>query len=306
MELVKYDAACRAVAECVTIDEAAEIKNRAEALRSYARQAKNRDLEIDACEIRVRAERRAGEIILQMRDQLNMVSGRQPPGEPRPKLKDLGIDLTTINVGQRLAKLPAQRFEAEVKSWRKTAPTMERLVPPLQKYRNPTRKADTQTAAARNGQSRIDASDPFDRYRNIDGRRIADWRYGELARIEQLASRMQRCAARLLSEIPIANPDPLDTVEMIYKGDALQLLLGEVWNECHIPLGNAGLTKDVQRQRTEASHLKRTRICKKCGQNFLMTRAPRAARPYEGQYCSHACAGAAKRDNLGGKRKRGH
>jgi|SRR4051812_16786345 hypothetical protein len=291
MELVRYDAACRAVAECITIDEAAEIKNRAEALRSYARQAKNRDLEIDACEIRVRAERRAGEIILQMRDQLNMVQGRQPPGEARPTLRDLGVDKQIVVVGQRLAKLPTDRFEAAVSSWRETAHTTERLTPPLQKYRNPTRKADTQTAAARNGRSRLDAADPFDRYRNIDGRRIADWRSGELERIEQLAARMQKCAAKLRLEMPVANPDPLDTVEMIYKREALLSLLRSVWNEFSVPAGNAGLTEDAQRKRTEASHHKRGRTCKNCGTDFLMTKAPRASRPYEGQYCSRVCAG---------------
>jgi hypothetical protein len=44
-------------------DEAKDIRDKAEAMRAYARQAKNKDLEVDAAEIRIRAERRLGELI---------------------------------------------------------------------------------------------------------------------------------------------------------------------------------------------------------------------------------------------------
>ena len=62
--LPRYDQICRAVAEAKTVDEVDEIMGRADALRAYAKQARNRQLELDAAEIRIRAERRVGELML--------------------------------------------------------------------------------------------------------------------------------------------------------------------------------------------------------------------------------------------------
>src|SRR5690606_23443592 len=66
--LTKYDAACRALAEAKATDEVKSVRDKAEAMRVYAHQAKNRQLEIDAAEIRIRAERRLGELIVEQKE----------------------------------------------------------------------------------------------------------------------------------------------------------------------------------------------------------------------------------------------
>lgn len=65
-ELVRYDAMCYAIAECHRIDEVKDMRDKAVALELYAKQIKNTDAERKACEVRLRAEIRTGELLKEL------------------------------------------------------------------------------------------------------------------------------------------------------------------------------------------------------------------------------------------------
>lgn len=124
--LTRYEQACRAVADAVSVDEAKEFRDKSEAMRAYARQAKNRQLEVQAAEIRLRAERRIGELMAAQRD-AGMLSGGGRPSEKtgfsdnpvsKPTLSDAGIDKNLANRARKLAAVPEKEFESHLSDWR--------------------------------------------------------------------------------------------------------------------------------------------------------------------------------------------
>ncbi|MGQ0563323.1 MAG: MT-A70 family methyltransferase, partial [Gemmatimonadota bacterium] len=95
--------------------------------KAYARLAKNRDLEVDAAEIRLRSERRLGELIAEQKRTVGLAKGGQPyqgrstPSESEgvtPTLKDAGIDWKLSARAQRLAAVPEGKFKSMVSDWR--------------------------------------------------------------------------------------------------------------------------------------------------------------------------------------------
>lgn len=124
--LIKYDAACRAVAEAASIDEAKEFRDQSEAMRAYARQAKNKDMEAKAAEIRFRAERRIGELMAAQKASFGSAQGRRSDlgfsgtqVENAPiTLSEAGIDKNLADRARKFAAIPEQDFNGIVDDWR--------------------------------------------------------------------------------------------------------------------------------------------------------------------------------------------
>jgi hypothetical protein len=118
--LFHYDAACQALAEAVRTDEAKGILDVAVAMQVYARQAKNREAEENATELRMRATRRIGELIEAQKGTVGLSQGGRPTKTGvsdtpvLPTLAMQGIDKNLAKHARTLGALSDQDFEAVV------------------------------------------------------------------------------------------------------------------------------------------------------------------------------------------------
>lgn len=124
VRLVKYDAACRALAEAKRVDDVKAIHDEAKARAAYARVAKDTRMRDAAESIRFRAERRLGELMALQAKTVGKAKNRPGPGRGKagvsatpafngpPTLAEAGIDKNLAKRARKAATMGEQEFEA--------------------------------------------------------------------------------------------------------------------------------------------------------------------------------------------------
>ena len=115
--LAKFEAAKFALAEALSVDEVKDIRDKAEAMRAYAVMAKDVQLELDAAELRIRAERKLGLLLRNAKETGQISKGGRPRkighGD-RPvliTLEQAGITKDLSSRSQKVAAVSDDDFE---------------------------------------------------------------------------------------------------------------------------------------------------------------------------------------------------
>jgi hypothetical protein len=166
-----YDAACRALARAVAVDEVKDIRDVAIAMRVYAHQAKNREAEANAVELRMRATRRLGEMIEAQKETVGLNTGtagkgrpakgglqQNPPKDLRPTLASQGIDKNLAHQARALGALSNQNFEAAITDARnKVTHATDKVVAAIDaggKHKRKPPREKAEHAALKDGQTK--------------------------------------------------------------------------------------------------------------------------------------------------------
>ena len=147
--LIHLDTIQQAIQKAASVDEAKGIRDKAEALRIYAKQS-GQSLEVQnkCAEIKLRAERRAGVILAEMeKNKGARGKGVRFRDESAPTLADLGISQVQSHRWQKIASIPQREFEAFVTATKErgkelTSVSVLRLAHELKKPARWERKID--------------------------------------------------------------------------------------------------------------------------------------------------------------------
>lgn len=112
-QLALISQARTALAKASTIDEVRTIRDKAEAVRVYAKAAgESLELQNSAAEIKIRAERKAGELLAKMG--LRGGDRKSNSHDASLKLSEVGISYSQSHRWQKLASVPEKSFESHL------------------------------------------------------------------------------------------------------------------------------------------------------------------------------------------------
>ena len=140
--LVKYEAARYALQQAVSIDDVKTIRDKAAALSEYARQAQDTTLLDLVSALKVRAERKVGELLAEMEMNVGAKGNaggqgaklvRSHGGTTQNTLKDIGINKNQSSRWQQLASIPPDKFEAFVEARMSSSKMLSMVNPPAPK-----------------------------------------------------------------------------------------------------------------------------------------------------------------------------
>jgi hypothetical protein len=115
-EIELLEQAAAYLAECRSLDQVKSIRDKAEAIRLYQKKiGASQESQTAAAEIKVRAERRMGELLKVMPKPKNQYERRSRLATGTLSLKDMGVTKSDSSRYQTIANLPEEEFEEEVK-----------------------------------------------------------------------------------------------------------------------------------------------------------------------------------------------
>lgn len=120
MQLVRYEAARNALSVARSVDEVKDIRDKAQAMAAYARQANDTELVEWATEIKVRAERKAGEMLAEV-ERASAGRGHKNTEGIRSTLERIEVPVSTAHRWQKLAAVPDDKFEQAVAAAKEVA-----------------------------------------------------------------------------------------------------------------------------------------------------------------------------------------
>jgi len=137
VRLVTYEAARVALKQAVEIDDVKDIRDKAQAMAAYALQIKNDDMYQWVKDIKLRAERRMGELLEEVGPNKGAATPRTveidnavtDSDRVKPTLAEIGISKKQSTDFKAIASIPEKEFEEAVSAGKETTASLVRKSP---------------------------------------------------------------------------------------------------------------------------------------------------------------------------------